>query len=96
MSATTETRTDTPGSVQRIVSLHVVAIETWAGRRTHPVQIVGDTKTRYRIKALASMMLPGKRFVREGEIVLVPKHAVREGKPSECGPYDGGIYGYAG
>lgn len=72
----------------------VVALETWAGTRTHPVEIVGETKTRYRVKALASMTLPGKRFVAEGETVLVPKHAVKEGVASEQGPYSGGIYGY--
>lgn len=70
----------------------VVAVETWAGTRTHPVEIVGETKLRYRVKALANLMLPGKRFVAEGEIVLVPKYAVREEcSASEHGPYNGGI-----
>lgn len=83
-----------PLSLQQVVR-RVVAINTWAGRRTYEVEVVGETKKRYRVKALQYMMLPGRRFVSEGQVVLVPKTAVGEGVPTECGAYTGGIYGYA-
>jgi hypothetical protein len=72
----------------------VVAINSWAGRRTYPVIVLGETKTRYRVKAITSMMLPGRRFVPQDGTCLVPKHAVGEGLATECGAYPGGIYGY--
>lgn len=75
---------------------HVVAINTWAGKRTYPVKIVGETKMRYRVTAFSNMMLPGRRFVPAGRTVLVPKYAVKEGKPTEYAGYEGHVYGYAG
>lgn len=71
-----------------------VAINTWAGLRTYPVEIVGETKTRYRVKATYSMRLPGNRLIPRDGVCLVPKSAVRFGPASEIGAYPGGIYGY--
>lgn len=73
----------------------LVAIDSWAGRRTYPVLVLGETKMRYRVQAITSMMLPGRRFVPQGGVCLVPKYALSDGLASECGAYLGGIYGYA-
>lgn len=59
----------------------MLRLDGWAGRIDVPVEVVGETRTKYRITLLVSAMLPGRRLVERGETVLVPKHAVRrEGK----------------
>lgn len=71
-----------------------VAINSWAGRRTYAVEIVGETKTRYRVRAITDMNLPG-RFVPNGAVVLVPKYAVCHPETSdEPSAYLGHVYGY--
>jgi len=54
----------------------VVCVETWAGRREYPVEIVGETPRRYRIRAQGEMLLPRRRLC-AGDVALVPKSAVR-------------------
>jgi hypothetical protein len=58
--------------------MKAIALDTWAGRRYYPVEIVGETPKRVRVRILATdgVMLPGGRYARCGEVVLVPKHAV--------------------
>jgi hypothetical protein len=58
----------------------VLVLDTWAGRREYPVEILGYTKKRVRVRVLAQngVMLPGRRFVPFGAVVLVPTYAVRE------------------
>jgi hypothetical protein len=53
--------------------------DTWAGRRRYAVEIVGQTRTRYRVRVLEppGVMLPGRRYVACGDVVLVPQYAVR-------------------
>lgn len=93
-AVTKQTELSNSGSLQGVVR-RVVAINSWAGRRTYAVEVVGETKTRYRVKAIHFMILPGRRCVAAGQVVLVPKHAVLAEEPTECGAYAGGIYGYA-
>ena len=79
-----------------------IALDTWAGRRYYAVEVVGETPKKARIRVLApgGVMLPNRRHVQYGEIVLVPKHAVydmpAETHKIEQGYYDGHIRGYGG
>ena len=79
-----------------------VVLDTWAGRRYYAVEVVGETPRKVRVRVLTpgGIMLPGRRYARCGEIVLVPKHAV-EPRPAEAhkveqGYYDGHIGGFGG
>lgn len=77
-----------------------IALNTWAGRRYYPVEIVGETPKKLRVKVVnyGGVMLPGRRYVPSGEVVLVPKDAVvdmPEGK-QEDGYFDGHISGFGG
>ena len=79
-----------------------VVLDTWAGRRYYAVEVVGETphKARVRVLTPGGIMLPGRRYVQFGEIVLVPKHAV-EHRPAEAhkveqGYYDGHVGGFGG
>ncbi len=49
----------------------------WAGVRRVPVEIVGETPKKLRVRLLAATRLPGRRLGQVGAIVLVPKTAVR-------------------
>lgn len=79
-----------------------IVLDTWAGRRYYPVDVIGETpkKTRVRILAAGGVMLPGRRYVQYGEEVLVPKHAVvdlpADEHKIEHGYYDGHVAGYGG
>jgi hypothetical protein len=57
-----------------------ITLETWAGRLYHPVEVVGETpkKARVRILTPGGVMLPGRRYARFNDVVLVPKHALSE------------------
>lgn len=59
-------------------STKCIALDTWAGRRYYAVEVVDETPKRARIRILTpgGVMLPGRRYVQCGEIVLVPKHAI--------------------
>ena len=56
-----------------------VVLDTWAGRRYYAVELVGETpkKARVRILTPGGVMLPGRRYVQYGEIVLVPMQSGR-------------------
>jgi len=55
----------------------VLVLDSWAGRERIPVEIVGETPKRYRVKLLAACLLPSRRRVEAGAVVLVPRYAVR-------------------
>jgi hypothetical protein len=48
----------------------------WAGIIRLPCVIVGETKTKYRVRFEADGKIPPHRRVKAGYMVLVPKHAV--------------------
>lgn len=79
-----------------------LVLDTWAGRRYYAVELVSETpkKARVRVLTLGGVMLPGRRYVNCGEIVLVPKHAVvdcpKAAHKVEEGYYDGHVDGYGG
>lgn len=55
-----------------------LVLDTWAGRLRYPVEVVGETPKRLRVRILEpdGVMLPSRRFAKYGEVVLVPKYAV--------------------
>lgn len=57
-----------------------IALDGWAGRRYYHVEVVSETATRARVRVMepAGIRLPGRRYVRCGEIALVPKRALRD------------------
>lgn len=57
-----------------------IVLDTWAGRRYHLVEVIGETPMRARVRILTpgGVMLPGRRHAHCGAIVLVPKHALSE------------------
>jgi hypothetical protein len=59
------------------MSNKALALETWAGRRYYPCEVLSQTRSKYRIKLLAKdgAMLPGKRRAVYGQIVTVLKRA---------------------
>ena len=52
-------------------------MDDWAGRHSVECEVIGETPKRYRIKLLQDARLPGNRQREAGDVVLVPKHAVR-------------------
>lgn len=61
-----------------MAEIRALVLDTWAGRRYHAVELVGQTPKKARVRILTpdGIMLPGHRYVHCGETVLVPKHAV--------------------
>ena len=55
----------------------VLRLDSWAGREQYRCEIVGETPTRYRIRLLEPARLPGNRNYQAGDVVLVPKHAIK-------------------
>lgn len=56
----------------------LLLLEGWEGRTETPVEVVGCTKKKYRIRAITRTRLAGRyRWLAAGETTLVPKHAVR-------------------
>ena len=51
-------------------------LDGWAGRLRIPVQVIGETRTKYRVRLGSDAMLPGRRHCEAGDEVLVPKYAV--------------------
>lgn len=52
-------------------------LDSWAGRIGYPVEVLGETKTKYRVKVLCEKIpLPKRRLAKCGEVVLVPKYAI--------------------
>jgi len=61
----------------------MVCLQSWAGYSEHLVEIIGETRTNYRVRALESFKLPGRWIYKDSED-LVPNHAVKnvaEGNP---------------
>lgn len=52
-------------------------LDGWAGRERVPVEIVGETPKRYRVRLLAECRLPSRRRGKAGDVVLVPRYAVK-------------------
>ncbi len=63
---------------------HVLVLDSWAGRQQIPVEIVESTTKKYRVRLIADTLLPGGRHRKAGDMVLVPKYAVREQKEQEA------------
>lgn len=54
-----------------------LALDGWAGIRHIPVEILGETPKRYRVRLCNDARLPGGREKKKGDVVLVPKTAIR-------------------
>ena len=63
-----------------------LCLEGWAGRRMVPAILVGQTAKRFRIRLAEGTNLPGGRWARAGQIVLVPKWAVKTTEARQPGP----------
>ena len=52
-------------------------LNSWAGLMRVPVEIVGETPMRYRVKLLKDALMPNRiGLIASGSVKLVPKHAV--------------------
>jgi hypothetical protein len=61
-----------------------LVLDGWAGRQRIPCEVIGETPKRYRIKLLQDALLPSRRQCKAGDVVLVPRYAVKlESKQSE-------------
>ena len=56
----------------------VLVLDSWAGRERIPVEVVGETRTRYRVRLMQNCRLPGRKWHDAGEVILVPKYAVKQ------------------
>jgi len=54
----------------------VVCLDGWAGRRSVPVEVVGETPKRYLVRFLEATTLPHVGAAAIGEERLVPKYSV--------------------
>jgi len=52
-------------------------LDSWAGRQRVACEILAETPKKYRVKLLADALLPGGRHRAAGDVVLVPRYAVR-------------------
>lgn len=60
-------------------TLKALALQTWGGLQLYPVEVIGETATKYRVRMLAvEVRLPGRRWARRDDEILVPKYAVRD------------------
>ena len=65
----------------------VLCLNGWEGRTETPVEIVGETPKRYRIRANKRIKLAGRnRWLEIGQTALVPKYAVRPTKRAPDAP----------
>lgn len=56
----------------------LLRLQGWEGYTETPIEVVGETPKRYRIKSDVRVKLAGRyRWLRPGETVLVPKYAVK-------------------
>ena len=83
--------------------IFAIALNTWGGTRYYAVDIIGKTKTRYRVslthlRSPQQIRMPGGRIKVHGDTFLVPKYAVRHISASklEDDSYDGCVYGLGG
>jgi len=61
-------------------------LDGWAGRWDEPVVVIGETPTRYRIRADVRVRLAGPhRYLCPGATTLVPRRAIAFGRR----PYEG-------
>jgi hypothetical protein len=62
----------------------VVRCDSWAGRYDVPVDVIGETPARYRVRVLDNARWPGRnQSVKPGDIKLCPKRVVRFLLPEE-------------
>lgn len=67
-----------PGSGESIPA--VLPLRSYAGVHAYPVEVIGETPKRYRVRLCQDMRLPGRhRWGKAGDVVLVPKDAVEIG-----------------
>ena len=60
-------------------TVKALGLQTWGGLRFYPVEVIGETRTKYRVRVHAAQIrLPGRRIARAGDEVLVPRYAVRD------------------
>lgn len=59
-----------------------VCTVSWAGTSFWRVQVLAETKKRFRVRTLSKAKLPRKGWVTAGTEVLVPKDAVTFNKPA--------------
>lgn len=54
-----------------------LCVDSWAGRSETVVEVLEETRDRYRIRAIEATRLAGRwRTLQPGETVLVPKYAI--------------------
>lgn len=57
-------------------------LDTWAGRSHTPIDVIGQTPTRWRIRARQRTQLAGRgRWLEAGDVAIVPRHVVSFGMP---------------
>lgn len=59
----------------------VLMLDSWAGRQQIPCTITGETPTRYQIRLDRAALLPSRRQAQAGDLVRVPRRAVKEAQP---------------
>jgi hypothetical protein len=65
-----------------MIPTHWLCITGWWGDHKEPVELIGETPKRYRVRLLADCRLPGRnRQGKVGDVVLVPRYAVTEKPP---------------
>ena len=52
-------------------------LDGWAGRYIVPVEIIGETDKRYRVRLMEETKLPARRIGKIGEVILVPRYSVK-------------------
>lgn len=58
-----------------------IAIDGWAGLDYIPVEVMGETPKKFRVKLLRDCQLPGRnRKGKTGQVILVPKPVLRRKK----------------
>lgn len=67
----------TLGCTERCSRRAWIHFDGWAGRAKAAVVIVGETRTRFRVRYVESFQY-GRRVHRAGDVVLVPRRAVTE------------------
>ena len=55
----------------------VIMLDSWAGRERIPCEVLSETPKYYRCQLQAAALMPSKRRCEAGDVVLVPKYAVK-------------------
>lgn len=55
-----------------------LALQEWGGLLLYPVEVLGETPKKCRVRLIEDARLPGGRHHKAGDVVLVPKTAIRE------------------